>query len=401
MRPIETATSSSSARMSGPTAAIAEAPHTDVPGEQEREDLPHAQSAAEPHDASAPNTTTTSTTSTRGPASASWLKSRRTPINTIAKRNSGRAKKRTPGSAVWAARRPRATGPRPGGRSQGADDRRTGNGRGPGEHGERHDEQGALEHGAARSPGRGLCKRSGRIGVSFSHDHPPEGSLPMRQRQALQALPFPIHEAPPQATVLAVGAVALLAPGRVRLERARQSPAERRTGAAGGATSAPSTPRARRRSGANAFGGVQPGVAGRSPTPTQQGSRSCRRSGDNAVKPGENPNPWEYDVARNRHYDPRPVTCTGTRARRPRTRVRRPAADDRWASSRRRRRTARRSRSRHELRAGRALHSARSGRGSEALRVRRGEGPVFRPDAGPQSLTQGKPPANAGATTTP
>ncbi len=57
--------------------------------------------------------------------------------------------------------------------------------------------------------------------------------------------------------------------------------------------------------GANAFGGVQPGVAGRSPTPVQQGTTVSIPSG-NAVEPGTQPKPWEYDVAKNRHFDPSP-----------------------------------------------------------------------------------------------
>src|SRR5262245_54386605 len=57
--------------------------------------------------------------------------------------------------------------------------------------------------------------------------------------------------------------------------------------------------------GPSAFGGVQPGVAGRSPTEAQQGTNLSIPSG-NALQPGENPAPWEYDVVKNRHYDPRP-----------------------------------------------------------------------------------------------
>ena len=50
------------------------------------------------------------------------------------------------------------------------------------------------------------------------------------------------------------------------------------------------------------FGNMSPG--GLPPSPT--GSLPMGQSSSSAVMPGENPTPWQYDVAKNRHYDPRP-----------------------------------------------------------------------------------------------
>ncbi len=60
---------------------------------------------------------------------------------------------------------------------------------------------------------------------------------------------------------------------------------------------APATP--------GAFGIVQPGATGRPPIPQTTGTSIPVRSSSAALAPGENPTPWEYDVQRNRHYDPR------------------------------------------------------------------------------------------------
>ena len=54
------------------------------------------------------------------------------------------------------------------------------------------------------------------------------------------------------------------------------------------------------------FGGIAPGGNGQAPIPATTASRPLSTGGSNAVQPGENPVPWQYDVARNRHYDPRP-----------------------------------------------------------------------------------------------
>ena len=55
-----------------------------------------------------------------------------------------------------------------------------------------------------------------------------------------------------------------------------------------------------------AFGIVQPGQGGQPPIPrSNAGSVIPVTGSSNALAPGENPTPWEYDVAKNRHYDPR------------------------------------------------------------------------------------------------
>jgi hypothetical protein len=57
-----------------------------------------------------------------------------------------------------------------------------------------------------------------------------------------------------------------------------------------------------------AFGGIRPGAGANAMAPTtqQQGTTVQMPSPGVALAPGENPKPWEYDVARNRHYDPSP-----------------------------------------------------------------------------------------------
>lgn len=157
---------------------------------------------------------------------------------------------------------------------------------------------------------RGLCKRrrAGAVyprGVTVHHkDQCPCGSgkrykhchLPIHQTQRRRALVI----AASAAGFLAVVAIAWA----VWANRPKSPSAA--AGGAGGAASAQgsaATPSADTRS--NAFGGVQPGVAGRSPTPAQQGGLAALPN-KGALAPGENPKPWEYDVANNRYYDPRP-----------------------------------------------------------------------------------------------
>jgi hypothetical protein len=57
-----------------------------------------------------------------------------------------------------------------------------------------------------------------------------------------------------------------------------------------------------------AFGGISPGGRNaQAPLPASPGgSIPMGQSSSQALQPGENPTPWQYDVARNRHYDPRP-----------------------------------------------------------------------------------------------
>lgn len=55
-----------------------------------------------------------------------------------------------------------------------------------------------------------------------------------------------------------------------------------------------------------AFGIVQPGLSGRPPIPQSTAGSVIPVGGNQgALAPGEHPTPWEYDVAKNRHYDPR------------------------------------------------------------------------------------------------
>ena len=57
--------------------------------------------------------------------------------------------------------------------------------------------------------------------------------------------------------------------------------------------------------GAAAIGVVNPnGVAG--PPLRDPNALTFKPSNSGELAPGEHPTPWEYDVARNRHYDPRP-----------------------------------------------------------------------------------------------
>ncbi len=54
------------------------------------------------------------------------------------------------------------------------------------------------------------------------------------------------------------------------------------------------------------FGIVQPGMSGRAPIPTSTVGTTIPVAPKGALAPGEHPGRWEYDVAKNRHYDPRP-----------------------------------------------------------------------------------------------
>ncbi len=54
-----------------------------------------------------------------------------------------------------------------------------------------------------------------------------------------------------------------------------------------------------------AFGIVQPGMNGRAPIPTTTVGTTIPIGNSGALAPGEHPEPWQYDVAKNRHYDPR------------------------------------------------------------------------------------------------
>jgi hypothetical protein len=110
---------------------------------------------------------------------------------------------------------------------------------------------------------------------------------------------LPIHKAQRQRAMFAGAAVVVLAAGGAVAWTASQNRGPSAVGAAGGGGTSDA--------GSNAFGGIQPGVAGRSPTPAQQGQNvSVGGASGNALQPGENPKPWEYDVAKNRHYDPSP-----------------------------------------------------------------------------------------------
>ena len=56
-----------------------------------------------------------------------------------------------------------------------------------------------------------------------------------------------------------------------------------------------------------AFGTVVPGRNSQAPIPmSPAGSITPPRASSGALAPGEHPTPWEFDVARNRYYDPRP-----------------------------------------------------------------------------------------------
>ena len=56
-----------------------------------------------------------------------------------------------------------------------------------------------------------------------------------------------------------------------------------------------------------AFGRLVPGRNSQAPIPVSPGGQIRALPGSNsALAPGENPTPWQYDLARNRHYDPRP-----------------------------------------------------------------------------------------------
>jgi len=55
------------------------------------------------------------------------------------------------------------------------------------------------------------------------------------------------------------------------------------------------------------FGSVVPGRNDQAPIPATAGrTLPMGGSSSQAVMPGENPTPWQYDVARNRHYNPLP-----------------------------------------------------------------------------------------------
>ncbi len=56
-----------------------------------------------------------------------------------------------------------------------------------------------------------------------------------------------------------------------------------------------------------AFGTVVPGRNAQAPIPASPGGAIVANPGaSQALAPGEKATPWQYDVARNRHYDPRP-----------------------------------------------------------------------------------------------
>lgn len=79
---------------------------------------------------------------------------------------------------------------------------------------------------------------------------------------------------------------------------------------AGGLAGAPADVSAPGSPQAGAFGTVRPGAAGTAPIPIPTsgagGQPMPQTSGSQPVAPGENPTPWQYDVARNRYYDPTP-----------------------------------------------------------------------------------------------
>jgi hypothetical protein len=83
---------------------------------------------------------------------------------------------------------------------------------------------------------------------------------------------------------------------------AADSVARRELEAAPGAASVVGTSGA---SGAASIGVVNPnGVAG--PPLRDPNAMTFRPPNSGELAPGEHPKPWEYDVARNRYYDPRP-----------------------------------------------------------------------------------------------
>ena len=56
-----------------------------------------------------------------------------------------------------------------------------------------------------------------------------------------------------------------------------------------------------------AFGSLVPGQDAHAPIGAGAGSSlPSRAASSNELQPGEHPTPWQYDVARNRHFDPRP-----------------------------------------------------------------------------------------------
>ncbi len=72
-------------------------------------------------------------------------------------------------------------------------------------------------------------------------------------------------------------------------------------GGAGGDVAGSSSPAPQ-----GAFGGLVPGQNNQVPLPSAAAGRTMPGGGSAAVLPGENAIPWQYDVAKNRHYDPRP-----------------------------------------------------------------------------------------------
>ncbi len=77
-------------------------------------------------------------------------------------------------------------------------------------------------------------------------------------------------------------------------------------GRTGGATTGGDVSGTPAPTGGNAFGIVQPGATGRPPIPQSNAGAVIPIGNSGALAPGEHPTPWEYDVAKNRHYDPRP-----------------------------------------------------------------------------------------------
>jgi hypothetical protein len=132
-------------------------------------------------------------------------------------------------------------------------------------------------------------------GKRYKHCH-----LPIDQQRRKRAL----FVALVSAAVVAVAATGwAMWQGRSKTQSALATQAG---AAAGGATNAGTPGAGGADAGPNAFGGVAPGYDGRSPTPAQQGTTVQVGGNNGALAPGENPKPWEYDVAKNRHYDPTP-----------------------------------------------------------------------------------------------
>jgi hypothetical protein len=93
--------------------------------------------------------------------------------------------------------------------------------------------------------------------------------------------------------LLVVGAAAWGMYGQWQAGKAATGTAATTPGGAGGDVSGTQAP----------FGGVVPGLNTQSPLTA---SGNIPPGSTNELAPGENPTPWQYDVAKDRHYDPRP-----------------------------------------------------------------------------------------------